>query len=185
MALFKEIEKNNEIYDRIKNFFSIQDLLIGNLEYGNNIPVIFIRFKDLGCLEKQWKEFNSYITAEYLIKLQNDFSKWNTYVFYIAEKTVTKALKYEIENNKFSSRKIVIESEKLDVDSAVIEGVISEYIINDNIKFDVESEDVDEFVKNEKIDEAIRVVYSKSDSIKENNLKKILDKIEKMHQDEN
>jgi hypothetical protein len=185
MTLFKEIDTENEIYDQIKKYFSVQDIVIGNLEYGNNIPVIFIRFKDLGFLEKQWKEFNSFITAEYLAKLDNNFSKWNTYVFYITEKKVTKALKYEIENNKFSSRKTVIEGGSLDVSAAAIDQVISEHIINDNIKFDVEFEDVDAFVKNGKIDEAIQVVFSKSDSVKENSLKKVLNKLEKMLQDEN
>lgn len=185
MTLFKEIDTEKGIYDQIKKYFSIDEIVIGNLEYGNKIPVIFIKFKDLNLLEIQWKEFNSYITAEYLVKLDNNFSKWNTYVFYIAEKTVTKALKYEIENNKFSSRKTVIEGENLELNPDTIDRVISEHIINDNIKFDVEIEDIDAFVKNEKIEQAIQSVFNKSDSIKEANLKKVLDKLEKMRHDEN
>jgi hypothetical protein len=185
MTLFKEIDVENGIFNQIKKYFSTNQIIIGNLEYGNKIPVIFIQFKDMNSLEIQWKEFNSYITAEYLVKLDNNFSKWNTYVFYIAEKTVTKALKYEIENNKFSSRKTVIDEENLELNSDTIDRVISEHIINDNIKFDVEIEDIDAFVKNEKIEQAIESVFSKSDSVKETNLKKVLDKLEKMHQDEN
>ena len=83
MELFKGIDSKEEIYNQIRKCFDIQNIIIGNLIFGDNIPVIFIQFKNLNDLEKFWREFNSFITAEYLIKLKNDFSKWNSYIFYM------------------------------------------------------------------------------------------------------
>src|SRR5690606_34138890 len=135
MELFKEIDSKEEIYNKIRESFDIKNIIIGNVMFGDNIPVIFIQFNDLNDLKKYWKEFNSFITAEYLIKLENDFSKWNSYIFYITESAVDKPLKYDIENNKFSTRKIVIRSMHQSIDNGSIKSMLSEHIINDNIHF--------------------------------------------------
>lgn len=186
MDLFKDIDSQEEIYSKTKESFNIKNVLIGNLKFGDNIPVVFIQFNDLNDLEKYWKEFNSFITAEYLIKLKNDFSKWNSYVFYITESTVEKPLKYEIENNKFSTRKIVIESVDQAVDDNTIKSILSEHISNDNIEFNVENQNIESFSKNEIINEALESIsFSKSNEIKEENLLKVLNHLEKSLSDEN
>lgn len=150
MELFDKIDDSKNTIFQIKNNFDIQEAVVGDLKFGSNIPIILIQFKNLDNLEKHWKEFNSFITAEYLIKLDNDFSKWNSYIFFVTEE-VPKSLKYEIENNKFSTRKIVIEMETPIINDEVINNIISEHIVNDDIKFDIQSIDVGEFSKNELI----------------------------------
>lgn len=186
MELFKEIYIKEEIYNQIRKSFDIQNVIIGNLMFGDNIPIIFIQFRDLNDLEKYWKEFNSFITAEYLTKLKNDFSKWNSYVFYLTESTVEKPLKYEIENNKFSTRKIVVESVNHAVDANIIKKVFSEHIINDNIEFNIEIQNIESFSKNEIIDKALKsTFFNKSISVKEENLLKVLNHLEKTLSDEN
>lgn len=186
MELFKDIDNKEEIYNKIKESFNIKNVSIGNLIFGDNVPIVFIQFNDLNDLEKYWKEFNSFITAEYLIKLKNDFSKWNSYVFYITESTVEKPLKYEIENNKFSTRKIVIESIKHAIDNNMIKNILSEHIINDNIKFGVENQNIESFSKNEIIDKAIKTTsFNKSNLIKEENLLEVLNHLEKTLSNEN
>ena len=186
MELFKEIESKEEIYIKIRESFNIKNLIIGNLFFGDNIPVIFIQFKDLNDLEKFWREFNSFITAEYLIKLKNDFSKWNSYIFYITDSSVQRSLKYEIENNKFSTRKIVIESIGQDIDEILLKGILSEHIINDNIDYNVKNQDIELFTKNVIINEALRATsFNKSNADKEENLLKVLNHLEKTINDEN
>ncbi len=186
MELFKEIDNKEEIYNKIRKSFDIKNIIIGNLIFGDNVPVIFIQFNDLNDLEKYWKEFNSFITAEYLTKLKNDFSKWNSYVFYLIENTVEKPLKYEIENNKFSTRKIVIESINQAVDDNTIKSILSEHIINDNIEFNVESKNVESFSKNAIINEALKSCsFNKSNDLKEENLLKVLNHLEKSISNEN
>lgn len=180
MELFKGIDSKEEIYNKIRESFNIKNVIIGNLMFGDNIPVVFIQFNDLNDLEKYWKEFNSFITAEYLIKIKNDFSKWNSYVFYLTECTVKKPLKYEVENNKFSTRKIVIESIGQAVDDNMIKSILSEHIINDNIEFNVENQNIESFSKNAIISEALKSTsFNKSKEIKEEDLLKVLDYVEK------
>lgn len=186
MELFKKINSKEEIYNKIRESFNIKNVIVGNLIFGDNIPVIFIQFKDLNDLKNYWKEFNSFITAEYLIKLKNDFSKWNSYIFYITQDTVEKPLKYEIENNKFSTRKIVIESINQSIDNNLIKNILSEHIINDNIHFGVENQNIESFLKNEIIDKALKSTsFNKTTSIKEENLLKVLNHLEKTLSNEN
>lgn len=186
MESFKQIDSKKEIYNQIRKSFDIQNVIIGNLMFGANIPIVFIQFKDLFDLKKYWKEFNSFITAEYLIKINNEFSKWNSYVFYLTESTVEKTLKYEVENNKFSTRKIVIESINQAIDDNTIKNILSEYIINNNIEFNVEIQDIESFSKNEMINKALKSAsFNKSTSIKEENLLKVLIHLEKTLSDEN
>lgn len=186
MELFKKLDNKEDIYNIINESFDVKNAIIGNLTFGDNIPVVFIQFNDLNDLEKYWKEFNSFITAEYLIKLKNDFSKWNSYIFYITEGTVEKPLKYEIENNKFSTRKIVIESINQSIDSNIIMGILSEHIINDNIHFGVKNRNIESFLKNEIIDKALKSTsFNKTTSIKEENLLKVLNHLEETLSNEN
>lgn len=186
MELFKNIDSKEEIYNKIRESFDIKTVIIGNLLFGDNIPVIFIHFKDLNHLKKYWREFNSFITAEYLIKLKNDFSKWNSYVFYITDSSVQRPLKYEIENNKFSTRKIVIESISQDIDENLLKNILSEHIINDNIDYNVKNQDIESFTKDIIINEAlIATSFNKSNTDKEENLLKVLNHLEKTLNDEN
>lgn len=186
MELFKRIDSKEEIYDQIRKCFDIQNIVIGNLIFGDNIPVIFIQFKNLNDLEKLWREFNSLITAEYLIKLKNDFSKWNSYIFYITDSSVQRPLKYEIENNKFSTRKIVIESINQDIDEILLKNILSEHIINDNLDYNVKNQDIESFTKNVIINDALRATsFNKSNADKEKNLLKVLNHLEKTLNDEN
>lgn len=186
MELFSAIEDINEIYTNIAKSFETHNVLVGNLNFGDKIPVIFIQFKDLNGLDNYWKDFNSFITAEYLIKLKNDFSKWNSYIFYITDKTVEKSLKYEIENNKFSTRKIVIEFKNQTLDCKSLRRILSEHIINDDIAFDIKAKNISSFEKDGIIEEAL--ISSSFDElvlIKEENLSEVLNHLEKSLKDEN
>lgn len=178
MESFDRIDDNQDIVTQIKNNFDVQETVVGNLTFGSNIPVILVQFKSLDNLEKQWKELNSLVTAEYLIKLDNDFSKWNSYIFFVT-KEIPKPLKYEIENNKFSTRKIAIEMETPLINDDVINNIISEHIVNDDIQFEVQSINVGEFSKNDLVgnifDDFIKDNPQKAD---DNTLIGLLTKIE-------
>lgn len=178
MESFDRVDDNQDIVSQIKKNFEIRDVVVGNLIFGSNIPVILVQFKNLDNLEKHWKEFNNLVTAEYLIKLQDDFSKWNSYIFFLTEE-IPKPLKYEIENNKFSTRKIVIETETPIINYKVINNIISEHIVNDDIKFEVQSADVGEFPKNELISSSFNdLIKDNPKKIDDDTLIELLTKIE-------
>ena len=186
MESFNTLKKESDIIDQINKNFNIQNIVIGTLNFGNKIPIIFIKFKSISDLEINWKEFNSFITAEYLLKMENEFSKWNSYLFYLAEKPIPKSLKYEIENNKFSTRKAIVESDSHEINSEVIDQIISEFIIINNINFKVERKEIESFAKNVFIDEALEQALAKSlITLKEENLLEILNNLEKNLKDEN
>lgn len=183
MESFKKINSEPNIIKEIKESFNIQNIVIGTFKFGDDIPILFVQFKSDNDLETSWREFNSFITAEYLLGFQNEFSKWNTYLFYIVKKAISKPLKYKIENNKFSTRKIVVECETTEINDETIQQIISEYIVNDNIEFKVEKNEVESFVKNSFINSEIEQLSNKK--LKEENLIEVLSKLEIKLKDEN
>lgn len=100
------------------------------VKYNGVIPVFFIR---VNCNEesfsKQWPRIVDFIGVYFQTSLQNEFAIWNLYLFFIVEKGINDSLKYQIENNTFSSRKIIIESEMSN------QNIIKEHIINSDLLF--------------------------------------------------
>lgn len=143
--LFNKIEI--ELAEELKSSFELNHFSIGTIHFGGEIIACFINFKDDAGLKNQWKELNSYLTAKFIPKVKDDYSKWNFYIFYLSKGTIEKQLKYEIENNKFSSRKIVIENVNT-VTEKEINIYISEHITNDNIQIGVENKQLLKFKKN-------------------------------------
>lgn len=185
MASFEKIDNNHNIIVQIKKNFNVQEVVAGKLVFGSDIPVILVQFHHVKDVERYWKEFNSLVTAEYLTELTEEFSKWNSYIFFIT-KALSKALKYEIENNKFSTRKIVIELENPQVDDDLISNIISEHIVNDNIKFDVKRKDIGDFPKNKMIGSVLEdVIKNGSKKLDDETLTKLLTTIETGLADEN
>ncbi|HEX7868704.1 MAG TPA: ABC-three component system middle component 1 [Chryseobacterium sp.] len=185
MESFEKIRENQDITIQIKKNFDVQEVIVGDLIFGSIIPIVLVQFKNFNDLEKCWKDFNSLITAEYLIKLTDDFSKWNSYIFFITEK-IPKSLKYEIENNKFSTRKIVIEMGKPVITDKLIDIIISEHIVNDDINLNIENTEVGGFSKNELISVFLdNLIKENTKKLEDSTLTELLTKIEKGLDNEN
>ncbi|MCD0478901.1 hypothetical protein LPB90_10560 [Chryseobacterium sp. LC2016-29] len=150
--LFNKIEL--EITAEINSAFELNYFSIGKVHYGGEIIVCIVKFNNDANLVNNWKEFNSYLTAKFITTIKDDYSKWNFYIFYFSENIVGKAIKYEIENNKFSSRKIVIENSK-SITTELVEEVINEHITNSNIEIYVENKQTSIFKKNNSIAEIL------------------------------
>lgn len=84
------------------------------LHYDKNIPVgisVFVGFySEAKDLKEDWSQLVSSIATMYQSKLSDDFSKWNTYLIFVCNESISKSLHYEIENDKFASRKLVLHS---------------------------------------------------------------------------
>jgi hypothetical protein len=179
MGLFKKT--NFEIEEKLKESFAVEYFTIGTIQFGGSIIACLVKFKDEAYLKKYWKELNSYLTAKFIPTVEDDYSKWNFYIFYFSKTKVDKPLKYEIENNKFSSRKIVIEDYK-SITTEVIESVISEHIVNDNIQLNLESKKVPTFKKNASLEKILDKLKSNKKS--DDDLQKVLDQLEQIYKDE-
>lgn len=180
MEYYKEL-KAEKLSNQLKKDFPIKELSLGQLLYGGAIPLLFVSFKSLDELKKNWKDFNSQITTDFVIQLQDEYSRWNFYVFFLSKDIVPKSLKYEIENNKFSSRKIVIENCE-SITEEVIKTSISEHITNDNIQVNVESKNISKFKK----DVSLAKIIDKLSLNKKNDddLQNALNLIENTYKDE-
>lgn len=177
--LFNRIEI--KISEEIRASFELNYFAIGTIHFGGNVIVCLVKFKDDTGLKNQWKEFNSYLTAKYIPTVKDEYSKWNFYIFYFSNNSVDKQLKYEIENNKFSSRKIIIENSNTITD-AEIENVISEHITNDNIQINVDSTYTLKFKKNAPLAKIVDKINLKGKN--DADLKNALNQIENIYKDE-
>ncbi|MCU0350963.1 MAG: hypothetical protein MUF43_09080 [Flavobacterium sp.] len=180
MESFK-INKLEKFEAQIKQLFQVDDLIVGELSFGGIIPIIFVRFSGIDAFAKTWKDFNSYVTAEYMTLIKNEYSRWNFYIFYLSVENIEKQLKYEIENNKFSSRKIVIENAN-SITEKEINLLISEHITNDNMEIGIENKQSSKFKRNI----SMAKILDKLSLNKKNDddLQYALDSIEKIYKDE-
>ncbi|MDQ6481833.1 ABC-three component system middle component 1 [Dyadobacter sp. LHD-138] len=108
-----------------------------SLEYIGQIPVFFIQSVNDEQLTMHWSKIVDFIAFEFQSKLTEEFSVWNIYLFfikplYIADGGVYSRVKLQIENDTFSSRKIVVDNDDH-------EKIINEHIINKNIDFNLET----------------------------------------------
>ena len=183
MELYKTISVK-ELEQDVQQSFPIKHFSLVKVEFGGIIPIALVQFVDNIELANNWKDFNSYLSGEYIASIKDEFSKWNFYIFYFASDNVDKALKYEIENNKFSSRKIVIDNCH-DLSEVEINNVISEHITNDNIKIMIDLKKAEPLKKDETIQKAIDQLPNKMTRLnKEDELTKALELIEKHLKDE-
>lgn len=60
-------------------------------------------------LENVWKKLKSDIAAYFQTALELEVEIWNIYIFFFVSGKVCKELKYEVEQDKYSSRKIIID----------------------------------------------------------------------------
>lgn len=182
--LFKEI-KMTDLEKEVRRLFPINYFTIGEVLFGGKLPIVIVRFSEIDALRKNWKELNSFLAAEYMTSIKDEYAKWNFYIFYYSIDSVEKQLKYEIENNKFSSRKIVIDSFQRDISNVDIKEIISEHITNDNIELTLEQEKIKPFKKNALLSKSIdKFTLSKTKKNNDDELSNILDKIENTFKDE-
>lgn len=106
------------------------------LIYNGKIPVFFVGSSSVDELAANWSKLVDTIAFDYQSQLTDEFQIWNIYIFFIRpagvqDITSYNSLKLKIENDTFSSRKILVEDH--DIDS-----IIDEHIINLNVHFSVE-----------------------------------------------
>jgi hypothetical protein len=97
-------------------------------QIGGNVHVFLIRFSDDTLLEKKWRRISNAIAVYFQAKLSDEFGKWNTYLLFLTSPAIPRNLKYKIENDTLSSRKIVID-EKFSQPE-----IIKKYILNNDLE---------------------------------------------------
>lgn len=122
----KEIFK--EDYSRVTIEFSIVEMEKGRAH------CLFLKIPDEKFLLENWKGITNSIALNYQTHLETRFEKWNIYLFFLISKDLENLnLKYTIENNTFSSRKI-IEDTSLSAEVLIKKHVVNELTITEDSK---------------------------------------------------
>lgn len=95
------------------------------------INVFFIEFTNELSLRETWENVRNLIAVYLQNDLETDFERWNIYIIFVLPIAVPNELKYQIENDQLSSRKIVLDNFKQKLDDETRRELLSIYIYND------------------------------------------------------
>ncbi|ANE50621.1 ABC-three component system middle component 1 [Flavisolibacter tropicus] len=104
-----------------------------SIDYRGLISLFIVQVSSNELLSNYWDKISGSIAAYYQPYLSNDFEKWNIYIMYISTIKVDQHLKYKIENDRFSSRKIVIDQFNKEVNDLTIEDLVIDHITNKDL----------------------------------------------------
>jgi hypothetical protein len=113
--------------EEIRQKFNTLSFEFRDVIFKGKIPAFFINVPTKILLKDQWKYVSQFVAANFQSGLDSEFSVWNVYLFFIIPDVISDELKYVIENDTFSSRKIVI-APHLDIDT-----IINEHILNSDL----------------------------------------------------
>ncbi|MUP39852.1 ABC-three component system middle component 1 [Labilibaculum euxinus] len=114
----------------LKEEFDNVEFSFEEKRYQGRLPCFFISVESEEELARIWMKVSDIIAVNYQSRMKNEFSIWNLYLFFIVSETISNDLKYQIENDTFSSRKIVID------EKANLTKIVDEHILNSDIKID-------------------------------------------------
>lgn len=129
-------ETRQEFSKQLISEYKLEDIVIVETPYIDSVFLCILNVSLEANLKELWDILNSVISSELSKDFKNDFQMWNFYLFYLCKEEVGIDLKYEIINDKFSSRKVVIDKFDKKIDKRVVEGIISEYIVGSDILLD-------------------------------------------------
>lgn len=157
--------------------------------YKGDISAFFFDFANTTSLENEWNKISGYVAGYYQSEIADVFTKWNIYVFYFCREPVPLSLKYKIENDRFSSRKVVIGSMDKEIDELALNDFINEHITNRDIRYESGQDAVrlgdTPYVSDSVVAELIRDVQLKSGKGNTEETAKILTQITARLKDEN
>lgn len=126
---FSRVEISNELIELYGNSISL---------YRNDdlwsINVICFH-SSLDDLNEKWKKVSSAVAMCYQADVEDkyEFEKWNLYIIFSCMERVDKELKALIENDKFSSRKIVEDNQTEDPTMERVNDLIVKHITNTDL----------------------------------------------------
>lgn len=125
---------NNEKFRIVQESYKEVEFLFHQTQFSTSrITVCAGIFKNVSDLERLWSKISSSIAFNYQSQLNDDFEKWNLYVIYYCRELVSKSLKYKIENDKFSSRKILEDNCENNLTEETINKIIEKHITNTDL----------------------------------------------------
>ena len=107
------MERDNVVFSReYKNAFIICRNSGNKLKH--KIYIFGIKYVTENELLDNWKQFNNDIAYEYQRLLKSSIEKYNIYCFYFVKEKISKRKKLEIEQNRYATRKFVVDNINID-----------------------------------------------------------------------
>jgi len=125
-----------ENYAFLNNLFAQFSPVLLKVEFGGDISVFAFSFDNESELSDNWRKITSSVAAYYQSTFdneKNDFERWNIYILFLVQTPVDSQLKYRIENDKFSSRKIVHDESTTQPDMEYLQTLIDKYVVDTDI----------------------------------------------------
>lgn len=103
--------------------------------------IFSIELKDQEGLMKIHEELRDYIAIYFQSQLlEKDVERWNIYQFFLIEGKIDHTLKQKVEQDKFSTRKIIHDDQQKKLSDAEIKSLINEELFD----FKIEKRDINE-----------------------------------------
>jgi hypothetical protein len=119
----------------LKAEYSGEFISLQSVPYQGDISLFTFLFSNEAALEKDWDKISGMIAAYYQASLVDQFTKWNIYVCYLCKMPISISLKYRIENDRFSSRKIVLDNFSETINDLTLDQIIRTHITNKDLNF--------------------------------------------------
>lgn len=125
-----------EKLDFLDELYPTFNPLLSKIEFIGTVSVFSFIFDSENMLSQNWESITGTIASYYQSKIEDkgrDFECWNIYILFIVKEEVSTQLKYKIENDKFSSRKIVQDKMSNSINADLISQLIWEHIVNSDL----------------------------------------------------
>ncbi|ASV32329.1 MULTISPECIES: ABC-three component system middle component 1 [Maribacter] len=125
----KDSSPSGNVKEAFQEQFLDLSLLYEEIDLGNGkAHAFFVDIEGYEVLEESWQQIVNLIAINFQNKLEKEFERWNIYLFFRLSEAVDKGLKYKIENDTFSCRKIIIdksESHKSAVEDHILNKLVN------------------------------------------------------------
>ena len=123
-----------QILEQFKNLFNGVALDYEAVKVEEGVAhVFFLKYENSDDIKTSWRKVSNFIALKCQSMVSDEFGKWNTYLFFLIDKQMSIDLKYQIENDTFSSRKIIVD------ESADFKEVINKHILNNDLELTIEN----------------------------------------------
>ncbi|MED5121611.1 MULTISPECIES: ABC-three component system middle component 1 [Priestia] len=99
-----------------------------------DLYIFTVVMKDQDELIQNWKDISSDIAIHFQGGLKNDIEIWNIYILFLVFNSVNSEVRYLVEQNKYSSRKLVIEDVERPLSETDIDNIINDKLFSITVK---------------------------------------------------
>ncbi len=133
-------KQESEKLEILKKSFSDSTMTHWVKNFGVRCHIFAIQIDSETQLKKDWESITNRIAIDFQADFEDEYESWNVYEVFLTKSEISKDLKYKIGNDKYSSRKIVMDK----ISPAISEDEIKERISKRIFQLDLDIEEIAE-----------------------------------------